>query len=290
MDQRYNPSRIPPTLAGVTSASARSATIVVAGLAFGVALACPATAQRGPDRTQPELTLPEQFEPRSGANRDKSRPESKQVEPKQGDSKPGDSKQADRKPGPDKKAEAKEPKPIPRSLRAPGGSMAPEGGSQRASLLAELYAYLATATDEDVAKQTAKAIEHVWQSASTDTVNLMVERAARALKEKNSKLALDLMEKAAQLAPDNPEVFARRALVYYNEGNLERALGDLRRALALDPNHYRSLESLGQILKELDNKKAALAVYRQLYQVHPFFPGGKAQIDELAREVEGHPS
>ena len=35
-----------------------------------------------------------------------------------------------------------------------------------------------------------------------------------------------------------------------------RALGDLRRALALDPNHFKSLDGLGQILREIGQKKA----------------------------------
>ena len=182
----------------------------------------------------------------------------------------------------------KAPQPIPRSLRRPGGTNVPEGGGQRAALLSELYAYLATATDEDVAKRTADAIEHVWQASIGDTVNLLMERGARAAKDKKSQLAVKLFEQAAALAPDNPEVYSRRALIHYAEGDLERAMGDLRRALALDPNHYRSLENLGQILKELDHKKAALKVYRRLYEVHPFISGAKATIEELAREVEGH--
>ena len=246
----------------------------------------PALAQR---------SQPSPFDELIGPNRDSKRPDLK-AEPK-AETRPDDKSADPRGPGrrgaspkDGKNAEASKepPKPIPRSLRKPGGTNVPEGGGQRAKLLAELYAYLATATDEDVAKRTATAIEHVWQSSIGDTVNLLMERGARATKEKKGKLAIKLYEQAAALAPDNAEVFSRRALIHYAEGDVERAMGDLRRALALDPNHYRSLESLGQILKELDNKKAALEIYRRLQEVHPFFNGIKSTIDELSREIEGH--
>jgi tetratricopeptide (TPR) repeat protein len=182
------------------------------------------------------------------------------------------------------------PKPIPNFLRRPGSTSVPERASDRAKLLDELYAYLATATDEDVAKRTAAAIEHVWLVSGSDTVSLLMQRATRAANESNPELAISLLDKAVQLAPDYPELFNRRAVIHFSQNNIEQALGDLRRTLALDPNHYKALEGLGQVLKEIGRKKAALEVYRKLYQVHPFMAGAKAAIEELEREIEGHRS
>jgi tetratricopeptide (TPR) repeat protein len=182
------------------------------------------------------------------------------------------------------------PKPIPKSLRRPGATSVPERASDRAKLLGELYAYLATATDETVAKRTAAAIEHVWLVSGSETVTLLMQRATRAANDSNPGLAINLLDKAVQLAPDYAELFNRRAAVHFSQNNVEQALGDLRRALALDPNHYKALEGLGQILKEIGRKKAALQVYRKLHEVHPFMPGAKPAIDELEREVEGQRS
>jgi tetratricopeptide (TPR) repeat protein len=182
------------------------------------------------------------------------------------------------------------PKPIPKSLRRPGSTSVPERASDRAKLLGELYAYLATATDEDVAKRTAAAIEHVWLVSGSETVSLLMQRATKAANESNPDLAISLFDKAVLLAPDYPELFNRRAAVHFSQNNIDQALGDLRRALALDPNHYKALEGLAQILKEIGRKKPALEVYRKLYLVHPFLSGAKAAIEELEREVEGHRS
>jgi tetratricopeptide (TPR) repeat protein len=288
---------IGPALYGIATCLAATAIASVA-----MEIASPAHAQRSDDRAPPAdrrergpgsldeilKDLPKAA-PRPGDPAAPGGPNpGKRADPKSADPKSSlDPKSTDPK-SKGKAAEAdKEPKPIPRSMRRPGGTSVPEGASHRAALLTELYAYLATATDEDVAKRTANAIEHVWQAGNTDTVNLLIERAQRAAKEKKYPLAVKIFEQAAGLAPDNPDVFVRRALIHYGEGDMSGAVGDLRRALALDPNNYRALEALAQIFKELERKKAALAVYRRLYEVHPFFSGAKSALDELAREVEG---
>lgn len=253
---------------------------IAAASAVLLALAAPASAQRDvPDgRTPPDRKT----DPRS--------PDARSTDPKGGD-KGGDARGLLEPKGRQKQADAaKEPKPIPRYMRRPGSTAVPEGGSARAQLLTELYAYLATATDEDVAKQTANAIEHVWHAAGTDTVHLLLDRAMKAAKDKKLPLALSLFDRAVQLAPDNPDVFARRAAVFYAENDLDNAMGDLRRVLALDRHHYKALDGLAQILKDTGRKKAALEVFRQLHAVHPYYPGVKSAIDELQREVEGQAS
>jgi tetratricopeptide (TPR) repeat protein len=189
-----------------------------------------------------------------------------------------------------KAAEAPPPKPIPQRMRPPGTSSVPQGGEERAKLLDELYARLATAEDEQVANRIATAIERVWLTPGSDTVALLIERARRAVGEKQHDLALSLLDRASRLAPDYPEVFNNRAAVHFARNNLKASVGDLRRVLALEPNHFKALETLGQIFKESGSKKAALEVYRKLHQVHPHMSGVKSALDELEREVNGQDS
>lgn len=250
-----------------------------------LALATPALAQR----ESPDGRIPERKGESTSPN---ARPADPRNDPKATDpDKRGDLKSLLEPRGRQKQADAaKEPKPIPRYMRRPGATAVPEGGAARALLLTELYAHLATATDEDVAKQVANAIEHVWHAAGSDTVHLLLDRAMKAAAEKKLPLALSLFDRAVQLNPDNPDVFARRAAVFYAENDLDNAMGDLRRVLALDRNHYKALDGLAQILKDTGRKKAALEVFRQLYAAHPYYPGAKSAIDELQREVEGQGS
>jgi Flp pilus assembly protein TadD len=71
------------------------------------------------------------------------------------------------------------------------------------------------------------------------------------------------------------------------QSDYERALGDLRRVLALEPNHFKALDGLAQILREIGEKQAAIKAYQQLLQVHPNWAGAQDAVDELTRELEG---
>jgi tetratricopeptide (TPR) repeat protein len=163
----------------------------------------------------------------------------------------------------------------------------PDQPKARRRLLSDLYAHLAAARDEEQARAAAERIERIWAARGTSTAQVLVERAAKAQAEKRTDLAERLFDHAVDLAPDFPEVWSRRAYFNYQRGAIVEALGDLRRVLALDPSHFKAMEGLAQIFKELGNSPAAYAVYKRLIEVHPFAPGAQQAIDELKFEVEG---
>ena len=167
------------------------------------------------------------------------------------------------------------------------GKVIPDAPADRAKLLDDLYAHLATAADEEASKPYAETIERLWLSSGSDTVAALMERAMQAVGQKRNDLALQLLSAVVEQAPDYAEGWNRRAYVFYTEGDYERALGDLRRVLALDPNHYKALDGLGQIMRQLDHKPQALQAYEKLQMVHPFWPSLANVIEELRREVDG---
>ncbi|MEQ1612235.1 MAG: tetratricopeptide repeat protein [Hyphomicrobiaceae bacterium] len=167
------------------------------------------------------------------------------------------------------------------------GKIIPDAPGDRAKLLDDLYAHLATAPDELSAKPFAESIEKIWLTSGSDTIAALMERAMHSVTHQRSDLALQLLGAVVELAPDYTEGWNRRAYVFYTEGDYERALGDLRRVLALDPNHYKALDGLGQIMRQLDRKPQALQAYEKLLAVHPFWPNVQTLVDELRREVEG---
>jgi tetratricopeptide (TPR) repeat protein len=154
-------------------------------------------------------------------------------------------------------------------------------------MLAELYAHLAKAPDAEQAAPIAKTIETLWLRSGSDTIGLLMRRALKAVSEQRNDLALKLLDAVVELAPDFAEGWSRRAYVYYLSNDYDHAAGDLRRALALEPNHYKALEGLARILRESGQKKSALQVYQQLLRIYPFMPGAQEAIDELSLEVEG---
>jgi tetratricopeptide (TPR) repeat protein len=167
------------------------------------------------------------------------------------------------------------------------GSAMPKTPAERDKTLSDLYALLATAEDEDTAKAIADAIERVWVHSGSPTIDLLMERAIKAMSEKKTGLAMKLFDSVVELAPDFTEAWNRRAYVYFVQEDVDRALGDLRRALALDPHHFKALDGLAQILREIGQKRAALKAFKELIEVHPYWPGAKQAIEELEREVDG---
>jgi tetratricopeptide (TPR) repeat protein len=163
----------------------------------------------------------------------------------------------------------------------------PKTPLERDAVLADLYAQLATADDEDAAKSVAGRLERVWLHSGSPTVDLLFGRAMQAISDKSYERALKFLDHAVEQAPDFTEGWSRRAFVHFQLNDVGSALGDLRRALALDPSHFKALDGLAQVLRDIGEKRAALAVLRKLADVHPHWAGTEQTIEELEREVEG---
>mgnify|MGYP001268535093 CR=1 FL=1 len=184
------------------------------------------------------------------------------------------------------------PPPAPKAApqpEAPAPDAPPvvESPEQHAKLLDELYTRLSSAPDEATANQVATAIEQLWQHSGSPTADLLVARAVAAAEAENRGLAMKLLNAAVELQPDYAEAWSRRAYLYYLDNDYKRALGDLRRVLALDPRHFKALEGLGNLLQHLGEKKAALEAYEAVLKVHPHLLDAKKARDDLKVQVEG---
>ncbi len=154
-------------------------------------------------------------------------------------------------------------------------------------MLAELYAHLTQAQDASQAEPIAKTIERLWSFTDSATIGLLMNRAHKAVADDRNELALKLLDAVVDLSPAYAEGWSRRAYVNYLLNDYEGAVGDLRRALALEPNHFKALDGLARILRESGQKKSALKVYEQVLRIYPYMPGAKEAADDLRVDVEG---
>ena len=262
--------------------------LLALALAVGVAMsfaAPPAHAQKQPakppgDSADPDLPPKppsQRSDPRADPKGGPGQRPSPKAQPKSGEAAPDERGTA--KPGKDGVA-----KPAPAHKLTKGGDL--ETPAQRAKKLRDLYAELAASGSAEEARKISSSIERLWFKADSDTVIALMQRSEAALAAEKFDLALNLLNTAVVLSPDYAEIWNRRAYAYYLSGDTVRAIGDLRRVLALDPNHYKALEAFGQIMKELGNKPAALAALRQLNAVHPF-AGADQAVKDLTVDVEG---
>lgn len=182
-------------------------------------------------------------------------------------------------------------KPEPERVeKGPPGMMGlqyPKSPDDVPKTLESLYAFLATEPDKRKGGEIGAAIEKLWRYSGGDTVNLLIDRADNFAAKNETERGLPLADAAVDLAPDYAEAWSHRAYLHYRLQNYTAALGDLRRALALEPNHFRALDGMAKILALLGEKKAALAAYEKLVLVHPNIEGGKEALEELKKDVEG---
>lgn len=177
-----------------------------------------------------------------------------------------------------------------RAEKGPPGMMGlpfPKSPDDVPKTLESLYAFLATEPDKRQGGEIGAAIEKLWRYTGGDTVNLLIDRAENFSSRNETERGLPLADAAVDLAPDYAEAWSHRAYLHYRMENYNAALGDLRRALALEPNHFRALDGMAKILVLLGEKKAALAAYEKLILIHPNIEGGQEALDALKKELEG---
>lgn len=172
-------------------------------------------------------------------------------------------------------------------MAPPGPDAAPATAEQIEKLLGNMHDKLLEAPDAGSAAKVAAGIERLWGHAGSDTSMVLMQRASAAISKGNKELAVKFLTVAVELQPDYAEVWNRRAALFYEMDQVDRAVGDLRRALALNPKHFRALEGLANIFREQGQDKAALAAIKSLLEVYPLAPGVRQLHEELVRDVEG---
>ena len=164
---------------------------------------------------------------------------------------------------------------------------APLDPARRAVTLEALYERLRTAKDAKKAEPIAEAIEKAWRSSGSDTIDLLMSHVDAFLLAGEIDLAVQVLDAIAELSPDNPEAWHQRAIVAVMQNDLPRAFADLKRALAIDQNHYKARRDLGAVLEQMGEKEQALKAYREALQINPFLDQARQAVDKLSTELEG---
>lgn len=158
--------------------------------------------------------------------------------------------------------------------------------SRRRSLDA-LYVKLAGAKDEDEAKGLASLIAAIWLRSGSDTTDLLMGRADKAIADKKYELATKLLDRVVDLQPGFAEAWNRRATARYLAGDLDGAMADVDKVLKLEPNHFGALNGLAMILQRTGMDKRALQVYRRELAIYPHQPDVEKMVEKLTLDVEG---
>jgi tetratricopeptide (TPR) repeat protein len=165
------------------------------------------------------------------------------------------------------------PKPVPETLRR--------------QKLDALFDHLRDARKPEEAQEIAVSIERLWLQSSSDTANLLMQRAAASIEAQNLPLALSLLDKLVAWEPEWAEAWNTRATARFLAGDLDGAMTDINRVLLLEPRHFGALTGMGLILQREGFDKKALEVFNKALAIYPLAPDIRELIDKLTIEVEG---
>jgi tetratricopeptide (TPR) repeat protein len=98
-------------------------------------------------------------------------------------------------------------------------------------------------------------------------------------------VAIDFLDEAVALAPDNAESWNRRAALHVLNNDYNRAVYDINRALELEPRHFGALAGFAGILQERGQKAAALKVYERVLTLYPMMREAQQQVQLLSEEL-----
>lgn len=182
-------------------------------------------------------------------------------------------------------------------LDIPGPDIAPEvvepdysklpPKAERDARLNDLFADLASRTDEKSANLVAEEIWAIWLDSGSDSVNLVLRRGSDAAAKGRPKQARVFYNHVVDLAPDFAEGWARSARLALEQKDYNRALNEAIHTLSLEPRHFYALWTMGNVFEALNRPDEALEAYREANRLYPELKAVKDRLEALEVEVEG---
>jgi tetratricopeptide (TPR) repeat protein len=179
--------------------------------------------------------------------------------------------------------------PMPEAPSEEGGKVVVEETDpvDEQNRLDQLYSDLAKTDDPAIAERVTREIQIIWMKSGSDTVDILMSRAGKAIQADDQGLALDLLDVVVLLRPSYAEGWNRRATVHYMREDFGKSLVDIERTLALEPRHWGALSGLAIIQRRLGFDDDALGTFKRALEVNPGLENATKAIEDLEKEAEG---
>lgn len=157
----------------------------------------------------------------------------------------------------------------------------------RQEQLDRLFEKLADTQNPEVANLVAEEIWAIWLQSGSASIDYLLLRGTTAQKAGDLKLARRMYERVIALAPDYAEGWTRSGRLAMDEGDLAKARHDIAKSLTLEPRHFYSLWTLGNIFERLDQTDNAFAAYEEALALYPALKAVKDRVEALRESVKG---
>jgi tetratricopeptide (TPR) repeat protein len=157
--------------------------------------------------------------------------------------------------------------------------------AEKTKTLDTLFADLKRSKDNATAERLTTQIWRQWGDSGSDSINLMMDWAQRAIGTRNFAAALDTLDQVVLLAPDFSEGWNKRATLHFMMEHPQKSMADIERTLALEPRHFGAL--MAEILRARGEDALALKAYERALEVYPMMRGAQQAVGELSDALAG---
>ena len=171
------------------------------------------------------------------------------------------------------------------------GEEAPDAEVQRNETreqrLNRLHQELKAAENPSDAERIADLIQSEWAKSGSDSMDLLLTRAKKAMAQENFDAARVHLAALNRLAPDFAEGWNASATLRFMQEDFALSVLEIERALALEPRHFSAMTGLGLILEHTGDKAGALKAWREVAKLYPALERAQEAIERLTPEVDG---
>lgn len=164
----------------------------------------------------------------------------------------------------------------------------PAAAPKPANPLDPLFEALKRERDPDKARGIATQIMTDMNDSGSATVNLLMQWADAAIKEKRNAAALDFLDQVTLLDPAYPEGWNRRATLHYTMGSTRKSMADIAEVLRREPRHFGAIAGMASILMESGKDELALKAWEDYLAVYPADRDAQEAVTKLSEKIAGN--
>jgi tetratricopeptide (TPR) repeat protein len=154
-----------------------------------------------------------------------------------------------------------------------------------AELRADLYQRLAASSDADETDGLVGLLFAAYAQSGSDTGDLLLERARKAMGEKEFDAAGKILDSTIALLPDWAEGWNARATLRYLDDDFDGSMADVAETLKREPRHLGALMGMSHILEARDKKEEALKVCERVLAIAPHWRNAEKTADRLKSAI-----
>ncbi len=134
-------------------------------------------------------------------------------------------------------------------------------------------------------RQARNRINYLWNQSGIMQVNTVMKIGTDALESEEYGIALKAFEEVIKVMPDYPEVWNKRATVFYAMGEYEKSLSDITKTLTLEKRHFGALSGQANIYIQSRQYSLAREALENLKKIYPSFPELTERLEEINRRI-----